>query len=106
MAYDGNQQVIELGKLYRVDALSQPDIQRDLTASIWVNSGSVDIHGSDSETQPATLDDMTLNAEDTGVEGKTVISTLTNYIAVKQNAGETTEIVLSGIYARLIGDIS
>lgn len=97
MALDHNQQTLTLNTLYKVDALSESDIQRDLAASLWVNDGSVDLYGSDSATQPTSLAEMTLNAGDTGIEGKRQILTVCNYIAVVQNTGTTTEIILSGV---------
>lgn len=97
MALETNQTAISLGTLYKVDAMSKNDIQRDLNASIWINAGSVDIYGSDSATAPTTLADMTLNTDDTGVEGKRSFDTLTNYIAVVENTATVGEVILSGV---------
>ena len=97
MPLETNQEQIQLSTLYKVDAMSKNDIQRDLNASIWIDSGSVDIYGSDSATQPASLAEMTLNANDTAVEGKRSFDSLTNYITVVQNTGTSTEVVISGV---------
>lgn len=106
MALDHNQQTLTLNTLYKVDALSESDIQRDLAASLWVKDGSVNLHGSDSATQPTSLAEMTLNAEDTGLAGKNEVSTVCNYIALTQNSGTTTEVILSGIAGTGLGAIS
>ncbi len=97
MAIESNQQALQLGILYKIDALSKGDIQRDLSASIWVDSGSVDVYASDSATQPTTLAEMTLNTDDVAIAGKAQLVALPNYIAIVQNQGTSTELVLTGV---------
>jgi len=106
MAIESNQVSVNLNTLYKVDALSKGDIQRNINASVWVNSGSVDIYASDSATAPASLADMTLNTDDTNVAGKNQIVALSNYIAFVQNTGTSTEVILSGVSAVDNGAIS
>lgn len=101
-----NQRIIEVGKLYKVSSLGNAYIEQNINVSIWVNTGAVDIYGSDSDTQPAALSSMTLAAEDTAVSGKRIIKALPAYLSLTQNgATAPTEIVLTGVNVVEIGDI-
>lgn len=102
-----NQRIIEIGKLYKVTSLGQAFIEQNINASIWVDTGAVDVYGSDSGTEPTALLDMTLASEDTAVTGKKLITALPAYLALAQNgATAPTEIVLTGVNAVEIGDIA
>lgn len=106
MALEGNQRALSLNTLYKVDSMGDFSIERDISASLWIDSGSVDLYGSDSATAPTSISEMTLNTLDTNLDGKISIVALPNYIAIVQNTGTTTEITLSGIEARSEGAIS
>lgn len=78
----------------------------NLNASIWCDA-AISIYGSDSATQPASLSDMTLEAENTDVTGHLVLSaalsTIPRYIAI---TGAATEIIASGLSVESLGAIS
>lgn len=102
-----NQRTIEVGKLYRVVSLGDAYIEQNINYSIWVNTGAVDVYGSDSGTQPTALADMTLASEDTAVAGKKLITALPAYLALAQNgATAPTEIVLTGVEITDLGGIA
>lgn len=93
MALRPNQQALSLSKLYEI---SQESSYNGLTARIFINSGTVDIYGSDSATEPISLATMTLNTVNTGVSGIAEFSkSLPRYIAIKQKTGTTTELVVT-----------
>jgi hypothetical protein len=98
------QTAIELDKLYKVEGSGRGAEQ--ISPNIWINSGSVDIYVSQSATEPAALSDMTLNSDDTAVSGTAEFKIIPNYIAVVQNSGISTEIVLSGLSQADKGAIS
>lgn len=99
------EKTLSLNKLYRVSA-SATTASDEFNPSIWINSGSIDIYCSDSATQPTALSQMTLNASDTAIIGKNIIECLGTYMALKQNTGTSTEIIISGIEAQNLGAIS
>lgn len=101
-----HQNILEINKLYKIEALSKSDIQRNLSASVWIKSGAVSVYGSDSATQPIGLADMTLDALDIGITGKVRFENLPNYIAIVSAGGAVGEIVSSGIAAVVLSDIS
>lgn len=97
MALRPNQQALSLLKLYEI---SQDNKYAGQTARIFINSGTVDIYGSDSATEPISLATMTLNSVNTAVSGIDEFSqSLPRYIAIKQNGGTTTEIVVTFLNA-------
>jgi len=104
MALDNNQQALQLGRLYKIQSLGDAHISQDISAGLWIDDGEVFIYGSDSANKPASILDMTLEEEKAG--GKSYFEGLTNYIAITQNTGITTEIVLSGVLAVDVGAIS
>ena len=104
MALRPDQQALSLLKLYEI---SQENRYGGQTARIFINSGTVDIYGSDSATQPISLATMTLNTVNTGVSGIAEFSeSLPRYIAIKQKTGTTTELVVTFLNAVDKGAIS
>jgi len=110
MALKEYQQTLTLGRLYEVKLAPIRDSREQIAPSIWVNSGSIDIYASQSGTQPSALADMTLNDNDTAIEGVASFdlqgNTIPRYIAVTQNAGTSTEIVITGVSINDLGAIS
>lgn len=86
---------IQLSTLYKVQ-LSRFSVSNDVK-SIFVNSGSVNIYAYDGATKPTALTDMVLSNTATNIAGETPLELVPTYIAVIQNSGTSTEIVLNGI---------
>lgn len=87
---------IELGHLYKV-TLPNFLVCVVYKPYIYVNKGTVDVYGSGCLTQPTHLADMTLEQENIAVDGFDTFDCIPEYICVKQNTGETTEIVVAGL---------
>lgn len=105
MALQRFEKTLELDKLYRVSA-SATTANDEFSPSIWINSGSVDIYVSDSATKPTALSEMTLSTSDTNISGKNIIQCLSTYLALVQNTGTSTEIVIGGVDIQDLGAIS
>lgn len=105
MALQRFEKALEVGKLYKVQA-SATTASDEFAPSIWVNNGSVDIYVSDSATKPTALSEMTLASSDTNISGKNIIQCLSTYIALDQNTGTSTEIVIGGVDIQDLGAIS
>lgn len=110
MALEEYQSTLTLDTLYEVKLAPIGKSREQIAPSIWVNSGSVDVYASQSGTQPAALANMTLNTADTAIEGVASFdlqgNTIPRYIAVTQNTGTSTEIVLTGVSLNPLGAIS
>lgn len=102
MALLPGQVKLELDTLYEVEQMTVNNFAGG-GAKIWINSGSVDIKGSDSTTQPANLAAMTLNSVNTGVAAHAPFEPIPRYIAIVQNDTTSTEINISGI--RIVSDL-
>lgn len=100
------QTTAELGTLYRTRKLGGVSGTEQLQPNIYVDSGTVDIRGSNSTTQPATLAAMALNTENTNISGILTFAAIPSYIAITQNTGTSTEIILSGVSLEDLGAIS
>jgi hypothetical protein len=101
------QQAISLNKLYKVNkkpVLSGESEQ--LVTNLYVNSGNVDVYGYNGATEPSSLSDMVLNHENTEVYGTIPFFAIPSYIAIVQNEGTTTELILTGFEAEEIKNIS
>lgn len=101
-----DRQQIELNHLYGVIL---PNTYDGLTGAfkpyIYINSGTVDVYGSGCFTQPTSLSELTLEEENTAVDGFDTFDLIPTYIVVKQNAGTSTEIVVSGLKLNDLGEI-
>lgn len=108
MALETYQKNLELGRLYEIKKLGGVfGSECGLYPRIWVNSGSIDIYGSDSATQPTATSLMTLDSSNTNINGYNSLSQGFNrYIAITQNEGTTTEIVSSGLEVIDLGAIT
>ena len=96
-----------LTNLYRVGLRGGVSgVGEQLAPSIWVNDGSVSIYVSNSETQPTSLAEMTLNDHDTGIEGIREFALIPTWMVITQVAGTSTEVVVSGLFAEDYGTIS
>jgi hypothetical protein len=99
---------LTLGRLYKV-GLKVPTeklYRRGEKASLYFKGGTVSVYGSDSNTEPTALSDMSLSAENTGVAGVQAFSYIPKYIAIVQASGTTTEITSFGIEFDDLGAIS
>lgn len=94
---------LELNKLYRTIGENETEYEGNLMPNLWVNSGSVNLYGSKSATQPTQLADMTLNIEDTNLQGFVPLSAIADYIYLEQNSGTSTEITITGINIKDLG---
>jgi hypothetical protein len=94
---------LELNKLYKATGETQAEYQGNLMPNIWINSGSINLYGSKSATQPTALADMTLNTEDTNLQGFVSLSAVADYIYLEQNSGTSTEIILTGVQVKDLG---
>lgn len=110
MALEEFQKELELDTLYEVKLAPIRGLRAQITPSLWINSGAVDVYASNSATEPAALSNMTLNEADTEVSGIATIdlqgNTLPKYIAVTQNSGTSTEVIASGLSIKDLGAIS
>lgn len=110
MALKDYQEALSLDTLYEVTLAPRTSQSEQIAPSIWINTGSVDIYASQSASVPAALSNMTLNSEDTAVEGIASFdlqgNTVPRYIAVTQNTGTSTEIIASGLSIESLGAIS
>jgi len=105
MALKAYQTVLTLGKLYKVNKKGAPSgAGEQIVPNLYVNSGSVDVYVHNGATQPAARANMVL--EDTGLTGVEAFEIIPTYISIIQNAGTTTELVVSGLEVEDLGVIS
>ena len=98
MALEEYQVSIDLDNLYEVKKKGGVSGSEQLNPSIFINVGDVDIYGYNGATEPTSYATMgALQASNTAVGGTIAFDVIPKYIAVKQNTGTTTEIVLSGV---------
>lgn len=106
MALKTYQEEVNLSELYEVSLRGGVSGSEQINPNIWIDSGSVDVYSSNSATQPASLLDMTLNSDDEGAEGLVALSTIPRFLAFVQNAGTSSEVILSGVQVESQGAIS
>lgn len=107
MALLDGQKTLALNTLYEIQTLiGISNIESQLQANLSVNSGSIDVYGTNSATQPTTLAEMTVEDVDTNISGVTAFSVLPRYIAFVQNTGSTTELIATGLRITNRGAIS
>lgn len=95
MALKDYQETVQLGRLYEV--LYRPRGTEQIQPNLSVDTGTVDVHGVNSGTQPTSMADLTLNTENQNVGGIVPFAVVPRYILVTQNTGTTTELVISGL---------
>jgi hypothetical protein len=106
MALKEYQSVVMLGRLYEANLRGGVSGSEQITPSLWINSGSIDVYSSNSAAQPTLLSQMTLNTDDTGVQGISSFFVIPRWLAVVQNAGTSTEIVAAGLEIKNLAAIS
>lgn len=100
-------EILATGRLYEVEKRGGVDgTSEQLAPSFWVNSGSVDVYVSNSETTPSSLADMTLDADATAVCGLRQFAVIPTYLALVQNSGLSDDCVVSGLDVVDLGAIS
>jgi len=97
MALENYQTELTLGHLYEVKGKVAFSGSEQLSPSIYINSGTLDVYSSNSATQPTAKTEMALNLGDTGISGLNRFQVIPKYIYIEQNAGTSTEIIVSGI---------
>ena len=98
MATEKGQTTIELDTLYEASKMvGITKIDEQLETNLFVNSGTVNVYGSNSGTQPVSIATMTLNSENTAVGGIVPFKVIPRWIAIVQNSGTTTELVTTGV---------
>jgi len=106
---------ITLNHLYEVvsisaqitDRSSQASVVNDNSARrIFIQDGGVNIYCSDSNTPPVSISDMSLSLEDINVFGIRDIFTPVRYFLVSQESGESTNIIVTGMVLKDLGEIS
>lgn len=105
MALQRYEKLLEINTLYKTSA-SAKTANDKFAPSIWVNSGAINIYVSDSATKPTSLTEMTLSTSDSNISGKNIIQCLGTYMALIQNSGTSTEIIISGVDIESLGAIS
>lgn len=107
MGLERRQRLLSLGTLYQTGIMEDDIvIGEQRYPNLFINSGTVDVYGSNSATQPTSLSSMVLNDENTGVSGIVKFEIVPKWIAIVQNTGTTTELVSYGINASAMGAIS
>lgn len=98
---------LALKTLYKVSRrVGIANIKKYNSIKMWINSGSVDIFGSDSETRPTSLSEMTLNPENSNVSGHDYFDAIPVYLAIRQNTGTTNEVIVTGLELENLGNIN
>lgn len=90
------QQKLELDILYKT-SLVGAESYNQINPNIFIKDGAVDIYGSNSEEKPASISEMILEIQDTNKTGLEAFDIVPRYIAIKQNTGTTTEIIVTGV---------
>lgn len=105
MALKSFQTAIALNKLYRV-SLDYDSAADQIKPSLFVNSGSVNVYGYNGATKPTQLSGMVLPTINENVSALFTFNVIPSYIAITQNSGTITELVLSGLEIQDLGAIS
>lgn len=105
MSLKNYQSQLTLGNLYQVIGKSVFSGSEQLSPSIYIDSGSIDVYTYNGATQPASKAAMTLNNNDTNVSGLNKMQLVPTYIYVEQNAGTSAEIIVSGLNVTDLGAI-
>lgn len=99
------QTAIALNKLYRV-SLDYNSASDQIKPSLFVNSGNVNVYGYNGATKPTQLSGMVLPTINQNINTLFTFNMIPSYIAITQNSGTTTELVLSGLEIQDLGAIS
>lgn len=105
MALRGYQKTLALNTLYEVTEKGCTKGSEQLKTNLFINSGSVNVYGSNSEEVPENLTDMVLTDSSTNVTALNYFDIIPKYIAITQNAGTTTELIISGVEINNLGEI-
>lgn len=105
MALESFQEQLQLNRLYESQVGYNSAVDQ-IKPNLYINSGSVNIYGSNSATQPITISAMALPVINENVSGLFYFEIVPKYIAIIQHTGTTTEIVTSGIESRNLGAIA
>ena len=101
------QNVISLNKLYRVTRKPVTTGESEqMVPNLFIDEGSVDVYGYNGAVQPSALANMVLPNSCKNVSATAEFCIIPSYIAIVQNTGTSTELVLSGLSVEEIGDIS
>lgn len=100
MLYD-NEKVLALDNLYEVFEAKSTDkgssnIRNQEGISLGIKGGGISIYASNSQTQPASLAEMTLATSDTDITGVVYIN-IAKYIAIVQASGTVTEVIATNL---------
>lgn len=107
MPLEKYQESLSLGRLYRAGRILNLEyLHPQGLPNIGIDSGTINVYGSQSPTQPASISAMTLNAENSGVSGINSFQVVPKWIAFTQASGTTTEIISFGIEVSDEGSIS
>lgn len=95
MALRDYQEALSLDTLYEVRAYGGSD---QVAPNIWVKDGTVDVYVSNSGTPPASAPaGMQIIENGEALVGIAKFDVLPSWLYIEQNAGTTTEIVVSGL---------
>ena len=100
-----DKQVIQLNHLYQL-LLPSNTLKINYKPYIYVNTGKVDVYASGCLTQPEHISEMTIEPENVAVDGFDTFELIPEYICLKVNEGEPTEIILAGLKARDLGELA
>ena len=87
---------VELDTLYELEQTTNNNFAQN-GSNIWINNGSINIYLSNSTIQPTSTSTMTLEDQDTAINGARALERPLRWVAFKQNTGTSTEINLNGI---------
>lgn len=101
-----DKQQIQLNHLYLVTLPSTFNSQQGtFKPYMFINVGTVDVYGCDKLTQPTALNDLILEDENTAIDGFATFNLVPNYMLIKQNSGTTTELIVSGLKLKDLGEL-
>jgi len=108
MALEKYERSLSLSTLYRIGKTNTllGFIGPQGLPNLSIEDGTVDVYGSNSATQPATLADMRVSVDTTGVYGVVPFGVVPKWIAIVQNSGTTNEVVSYGIDVQNFGAIA
>lgn len=95
MAVKDNQSIILLSNLYEISTIEgNRGLGENLAPRISASGGTFDLYISDKSTPPASLAEMSLDQSNIG--SASFIS-VPRYLAIVQNAGTITEVVITAL---------
>jgi len=95
---------LQLGHLYQVEGETHANREVYVAPHIYINTGTVNVYGSDSDTRPTSVTDMVMT-NSTAVGGFRVFATVPNYIVITQHSGTTTELLAVGLVVKDLGNV-